>query len=146
MFNDPKKEEQYIIKQLELRDKQFENKDFKLNEGDIVRYLLPRTKLDKKRFRYSPEAYTISGRDGNNYILMAKDGTTITKPRFQLIKDNKVKLADTIEGKWKGVIKEIIGEVGKDKVRVKFEVPGQKDYEDIIPKSFLRSRLNKTEL
>ena len=96
----------------------------------------------------------MSGHDGNNYILMAKDGNTITKPRFQLIKVSGVgspapsnyvaKLAETIPGKWKGIVKEIIGEVGKNKVKIVFVVPGEKDYIDIIPKSYLRSRFNQS--
>ena len=57
-----------------------------------------------------------------------------------------MKVAETIPGKWRGVVKEVIGDVGKNKVRVKFEVPGEKDYEDVIPRSFLRSRFDLTSL
>ena len=57
-----------------------------------------------------------------------------------------MKVAETIPGKWKGVIKEVIGDAGKNKVRVKFEVPGQKDYEDNIPRTYLRSRFNMSGL
>ena len=47
MLNDPDLEERYIIEQLKARDKQLERKDFNLDDGDVVKYLLPRTKLDK---------------------------------------------------------------------------------------------------
>ena len=43
-------------------------------------------------------------------------------------------------------MKEVIGDAGKYKVRVKFEVPGAKDYEDNIPRSFLRSRFDLSSL
>ena len=141
MLDDIKLEEAYILKQLKHKEEQSKNKDFELNEGDRVKYLLPRAKLEKKSFRYSPDAYIIMGKDGNNYILSAKDGTTITRPRYQLVKSSGP-IAETIHGKWKGVIKEVIEDIGQNKVEVRFEVPGEKDYIDIIPKSYLRSRLN----
>ena len=146
MLDDLDLEEKYILENIDKREKQRSTKGFELDEGDLVKYLLPKAKLEKKRFRYSPEAYIISGKDGNNYILSAKDGTTITRPRYQLVKVFGVKVAETIPGKWRGVIKEVIGDAGKNKVRVKFEVPGEKDYEDNIPRSFLRSRFNMSEV
>ena len=146
MLDDLDLEEKYILENIDKREKQRSMKGFELDEGEHVKYLLPRNKLEKKRFRYSPEAYIISGRDGNNYILSAKDGTTITRPRFQLVKVSGVKVAETIPGKWRGIVKEVIGDVGKNKVRVKFEVPGEKDYEDIIARSYLRSRFNLSGL
>ena len=42
------------------------------------------------------------------------------------------------------MIKEVVGDVGKNKARVKFEVPGEDDYSDMIPKSYLRSRFNQS--
>ena len=42
------------------------------------------------------------------------------------------------------MIKVVVGDAGKNKFRVKFEVPGEDDYVDIIPKSYLRSRFNQS--
>jgi len=144
MFDNPALEEAYIFSNLKKRDEQRQMNDFELKEGEFVKYLLPKRHFEKVRFRYSPESYSICGRDGNNYILMAKDGTTITKPRYQLIKANNAPKANTIQGVNKGVIKKVIGDAGKNKVKVLFELPDGGTYEDAIPKSYIRSRFNQT--
>ena len=75
---------------------------------------------------------------------MAADGTVMNKPRF-LIKictdgeNDKMKFAETIPGKLTGRITRIFEEVGKNKVKVAFEMPSGEEYIDIIPKSYLRN-------
>ena len=138
-------EKRYIYKCLEEAEEQRETKTFDIPVGTYVRYILPRHDgLNKKRYQHSPEKYKITGKQGSHYILMAADGNVMTKPRFLLrvCSDNeneKMKLAETIPGKWSGKIKRIIEEVGKNKVRVAFEMPNGGEYIDVIPKSYLRS-------
>jgi hypothetical protein len=72
---------------------------------------------------------------------MANDGTVITKPRYLLVpvkKGEHVNFAETVEGKNTGVIEKVVGDVGKNRVKVIFRMPDGGEYEDIIPKSFLR--------
>lgn len=94
MYENPEKEKEYIFKMQEKHAKQRKIKDFKLNVGDFVRYVLSRDPMNKKRYRVSNESYKIKGRSGNHYVLQASDGSTITKPRFQLV------LADPEKYKW----------------------------------------------
>ena len=75
---------------------------------------------------------------------MAKDGAVINKPRYQLIiADNNCKFAETIVGKNTGVIKRVIEQLPKNKVKVAFEMPDDTEYIDVIPLSYLRDRFNK---
>jgi hypothetical protein len=74
---------------------------------------------------------------------MAKDGNVITKPRYKIIplKDKEKKLfkfAESLPGRWKGAISRIIGDVGKNKIKVAFAMPNGEEYIDIIPKSYLK--------
>jgi hypothetical protein len=142
MFNDLKLEEEYIFEMLTKAEEQRKNKDFELDVGTYVRFILPRSDgISKKRYRVSPEMYLIDSKRGNHYNLMSKDGNVITKPRYLLIpvdKGEQVKFAETIPGKWTGVIDKVIGEVGKGKVKVAFKMPDGSEYIDTIPKSFLK--------
>jgi len=145
MFKDPKLEEEYILKMYDKYDRQQKIKDFELKDGSYVRFIVPRD-TKKKRYQLTKECYKIDGKTGLLYNLVAKDGTEITKPRFQLFlcardgsKPANIKWADTIPGQWNGVVKEILSYNPKtNKYKVLFEVPGQPDYKDEIPASYLR--------
>ena len=119
-------------------------KDFNLNKGTFVRFLLPKWDgFKKKLYNLSPEKYLISGKEGNHYILMAQDGSIILKPRFLIKVCDKneilnMDIAATIPGTSRGKIKRIIHDVGKKHVKVIFELPDGGEYVDIIPKTFLR--------
>jgi len=145
MFNNKKLEEDYIVKCLIKRENQKKIKDFELKDGSFVRYIVPKD-TKKKRYQLSKECYKIDGKTGLMYNLMAQDGTTIIKPRYQLFlcrkdgsKPDNIKFASTIPGKNNGVIKKILSyDKNKNKYKVLFEVPGKDDYVDEIPQSFLR--------
>ena len=142
MFDDPKKEKDYIFMHLEKREKQEQMKDFKLKVGDFVRYIIPRANGRKKRFQYSWECYKIEVVKGNMYTLIARDGRVMNLPRFKLlpVKNTKViKWAKTIPGRNNGVIKRV-GDYDpvKKKWQVFFVVPDKEDYEDWLPDSYLR--------
>ena len=147
MYDDPDKEKEYIFDQLKKRDKQQGIKDLVIKEGSYVRYILPRSNgMVKKRFQYSWECYKVESVKGNMYTLMARDGTVMNLPRFKLIlcskdgsKPNNIKWADTIPGKWTGVISKILSfDPRKNKYTVLFTVPGGEDYVDVVPVRNLR--------
>ena len=147
MFKNPDLEKEYIFKQLAKKEKQEEIKDLHLHEGSFVRYIIPRANGKKKRYQYSHECYRIEKVNGNMYTLMAKDGTVMNKPRFKISLCNKdgskpanMKWADTIPGKWNGLIKNIISfDHRTRKYKVAFVVPDKEDYIDEIPESYMRS-------
>ena len=145
MMQNPKLEKDYIFDLLKKKEKQMSIKDFKLNEGEKVRYAIDRDEK-KKRFQFSPESYIIAGREGNNYVLQAKDGTVLVKPRFklQVVKNNdynKYPLAKTVPNQWNGEITEILEYYPRtNKYKVKFSIPNGDDYVDIIPAVNLRGR------
>ena len=142
MFNDHNLEKEYILKCMDRSERQKRIKDLILPVGSFVRVILPRHDgITKKRYRVSKECYKIDDRRGNMYTLMAKDGTVVTRPRFKLLpcNDPNVKFADTIVGKWNGNIDKILEYYPKkNKYKVRFIVPGQKPYIDVIPVSYLR--------
>ena len=86
MFDNENKEKEYIFKCMDRNEKQRTIKDFQLNNGDYVRYVIARDPLKKKRYQVTNESYMIVGKEGSHYILQAKDGSIIIKPRFQLAK------------------------------------------------------------
>ena len=147
MFEDPDKEKEYIFEQLKKRDKQEGIKDLRIKEGSYVRYILPRSNgMFKKRFQYSWECYKVEAVSGNMYTLMARDGTVMNLPRFKLIlcakdgsKPSNIKWADTIPNRWNGEVKNIISfNPRTNKYKVAFKVPGEEDYIDEIPATYLR--------
>ena len=146
MFDNPDLERDYIFDQLDKRDKQQNIKDLHLTEGSFVRYIIPRANGRKKRYQYSHECYKIANVNGNMYTLIARDGTVMRLPRFKLslccdngTKPKNMKWADTIPGKWNGLIKNIISFDSKSrKYRVAFVVPDKPDYIDEIPESYMR--------
>lgn len=147
MLNDPEKEKEYIFKQLDKREEQEEIKDLHLNVGSFVRYIIPRSNgKNKKRYQYFHECYKIYEVKGNMYTLIARDGTVMNLPRFKIMlcqkdgtKPSNIKWADTIPGKWNGVVKEIISFNERTrKYKVIFSVPDHEDYIDEIPETYLR--------
>ena len=144
MFDDKEKEKEFIFKCMDKRDKQKRIEDFELKDGEYVRYVIKRDPMSKKRYQVSNESYKIAGKEGHHYILEAADGTTMIKPRFQLVRAdvNKYKQARTVEGAWNGVVKEIISyDQRTNKYRVKFSNGNaEEDYIDTIPAGNLRGR------
>lgn len=146
MKDDIDLETKYIRHCLTRRYKAITQPGYQLAENEYVRYVLEHKKTDKKRYKVSRECYIISGKEGNLYILSAKDGTTRLFPRWRLIslgitKPNNIKVADTFPGISKGVVSKIL-RYGKDRNHyvVLFEVPGEEEVEDEIPKSYLRGK------
>jgi hypothetical protein len=144
MFDDPQLEEEYIFKCIEKQEEQRKMKDYELPIGSFVRYILPKHDgITKKRYQVSREYYKIDSKEGNNYVLMAEDGTVITRPRFQLLplkknEKERMKFASTFPGRWTGIIDRVIEEVGKKHVKVAFRMPDGSDYIDIVPKTYLK--------
>lgn len=140
MFQNPDLEKEYIFKCIDKNEKQRNIKDFDLNVGDYVRYVIGRDPMKKKRYRVTHESFKIAGKDGKSYILEARDGSTIIKPRYLLIKadPNKYQQINTIEGSNKGVLQEILSyDKNTNKYKVRFE--GQ-SRPQTIPASYLRGR------
>ena len=143
MFDDKEKEKEYIFKCMKKNEKQKKIEDFELKDGDFVRYVLKRDPMVKKRYQVSNESYKIAGKEGKHYILQAKDGSSMIKPRFQLIidKDKKYNWANTIEDSNKLVLKEILSfDERKNRYKVKFSRPGRSDVIHTIPVSYIRGR------
>jgi hypothetical protein len=141
MFSDIRLKKEYIDKCVVGVEKQKEIKDFELEIGSFVRYILPVGKLEKRRLRVSKDMFQIAGKDGNQYILMARDGTVILRPRYMLVKDDEKsgrKFAETIEGKNTGMIDRVIEEGGKNHLRVAFKLPDGSEYIEKKKKTFLR--------
>ena len=143
MFDDRELEKEYIYKCMDKNEKQKKIKDFELKDDEYVRFVIARDPMHKKRYQVSNESYKIVGKEGNHYILSARDGSTIIKPRFQLIvaDPQKYKWADTIDGSSKMLLKEILSfDHQRNRYRVKFSKPNGQDVISTIPVSFIRGR------
>ena len=143
MFDDKEKEKEYIFKCMDKSEKQKTIKDFELKDGQFVRFVIARDPMMKKRYHVSNESYKIVGKEGKHYILQAKDGSTMIKPRFQLVVTDKEKYkwANKIEGSNKMLLKEILSfDKQHNKYRVKFSKPNGRDTISTIPVSFVRGR------
>lgn len=148
-------EELYIINCL-LHDAGVKtDNEYDLDEGSLVRYVLDKRTFAKVRRKVSVGAYRIDSVEGNNYVIIAKDGTTKKVPRHRLIPvepQQNIPLAETLEeyNANRGVINEILDYDAKNmKYKVRFSVPGGRDYIDYIPVRNMReqapTRLSKLE-
>ena len=100
----------------------------------------------------SREVYKVVGREGQLFIISAKDGSTRLVPRWKLISvgmeiPDNMKFASTIVGVEKGVLKRIVdwGNKDKTKYKVEFEMPDGSVYKDVIPISFVRGKYPQME-
>ena len=143
MFENPELEEKYILKMIEQK-KVIE----RLDEGTFVRYIIPLEKMEKRRSRLSRDMYRVAGYDGNFVILSAKDGSTLTKPRFQLVvcKPAEIEQLEHAQttGKNKAVVKRIVKKIDENRYYVTFVGEDGRDFNDMVPESYLRNRLNLT--
>lgn len=123
MMDNPELEEDYIIKCVENLDRQSRIKDFKLKIGDYVRFLIAKDKFGKDRYTVSRESYKIDQALRNMHTIIAKDGTTLTLPRWRLFKVNEgenKRFGQTL-GSDKGIIDKVLNRnANKFNVRFKY--------------------------
>ena len=74
MEDDIKLEKKFIIRKLYQLNRRRKITDFDLKPDTYVRYILPKDPKKKHRYKVSPEAYKISHKEGNAYVIMARDG------------------------------------------------------------------------
>ena len=133
----------FIIRKIYERERRRKITDFELKEGVFVRYIIPNDKNSKRRYKVSKEAYKISHKDGNAYVLIAQDGTTRTLSRWRLFPlgetlPKKMKFGNTFNRNM-GTVDEILSyDANKNKYTVKFSMPDGSTYIDKIPASYLR--------
>ena len=140
MMDNPQLEKEWIEKCLTRKEEQELIKDFKLKEGDLVRFSIPNDKMSKRRYQTTREAYKIEERNGNIYTIIAKDGTTRELPRWRLVKVDKnenYRLGKTL-GTDKGIVEKINNYVGKSSANVKFKMPDGSTYNKTISRRELR--------
>ena len=107
-----------------------------LKEGDHVRVVLDKKIIGKNRSNLSNEAYVIDSKEGNSFIIRAKDGSIDKYSAYRLVKcDDRYPIAETIKKGKRGIIEEILEyDVKKDKYKVRYD-EGTVDY---IPSKHLR--------
>jgi hypothetical protein len=119
-------EESWIIKKLYETEQRKRLSDYELEKGDFVRYILPREAgglTQKRRYSLSPEKYLVHGHKGYAYVIMAKDGSSLTVPRWRLKRctDEEFKrhpLAETMPSGASIVLTgPVIGRRGMDELR-----------------------------
>jgi hypothetical protein len=105
-------ERAYIIKKIYESERRHKLTDYNLKQDTYVKYIVPRKDMEKHRYKVSPECYKIKGKDGHAYIIMAKDGSTLTITRWRLIPIGKtipkgMKMARSVNSAKHGVIVKI---------------------------------------
>ena len=150
MSDDDQLEKEYIARRLYDRERRRMQVDFELQPGTFVRYILPKEPHVKRRYRVSPEAYKISHRDGNAYVLIARDGTVKTVSRWQIVPigdtlPSTLKFANTF-GNNNGTVQEILDYYPQSRrYKVLFSNPDGTTFEDTIHESFLRGALPQVQ-
>ena len=143
MEDDITLEKKYIIKKIYQKERRRKMTDFELEPDTFVRYILPKDPKKKQRYKVSPEAYKISHKDGNAYVLIAADGTTKTVSRWRIFPlgkelPPKMKFANTF-GNNNGTVNKINSyDERTGKYNVDFIMPDGTIYKDNIPARFLR--------
>ena len=143
MEKDIKLEKKFIIRKLYQLNRRRKITDFELQPNMFVRYILPKDPKKKHRFKVSPEAYKISHKEGNAYVIMAADGTTKTVSRWRLFPlgynlPAKMKFANTF-GTNTGTVSRIISyDRNKRTYDVEFVMPDGTTYNDTIHERNLR--------
>ena len=143
MEQDPNLETQYITEKLYQLERRRKQTNFELQPDTYVRYILPKDPHTKSRFKVSPEAYRISHRDGNAYVLIAQDGTVKTVSRWRIIPlgsslPPKLKFGSSF-GNNNGTVQEILNYNPRThRYTVLFNMPDGSTYQDTIHESFLR--------
>ena len=143
MEDDKNLEKKYIIKKLYEVERRQKIKDFELEPDTFVRYILPKDPKKKRRYKVSPEAYKISHKEGNAYVIMAADGTTKTVSRWRLFPlgkrlPAKMKFARTF-GNNMGTVHKIISHNKRaGTYNVEFIMPDGTTYNDTISEKGLR--------
>ena len=127
-----------------VKEQQFNDRREFYREGDRVRIVLEKNRLGKNRTNLSKEAYEVTGRHGNQWVIRAEDNSVDTYPGYRLVKcDARYQLAKTIKtGTRKtateAVVEKIVSYNPKnDKYRVKWE--GLKTPSKPIPSKDLRT-------
>jgi hypothetical protein len=130
-------EQEYIDKKIQETDAIMKRRK-KYSDGTKVRIKNAPKGLDKKRSNVTPEAYTIEGREGNQYLIKSIDGSIDKVPYFKIVpvkKSAPIKMAETIKQGKRGIVEKILGYDAKtDKYRVVYD-EGTKDK---IPAKSLR--------
>jgi hypothetical protein len=143
MENDMKLEKKFIIRKLYQLNRRRKITDFDLTPDTYIRYILPKDPKKKHRYKISPEAYKISHKEGNAYVIMAKDGTTKTIARWRMFPLGKnlpenMKFADTF-GNNDGTVSKINSyDKRNHKYNVEFTMPDGTTYNDTVHERNLR--------
>jgi hypothetical protein len=124
MDRDRKIEQKWMIKKVYETERRRKIVDFELHEGDMVRYIMPIEAGKKKRYTISPERYRIHGHEGHACIIMARDGSVKTVPRWRLkpSDDEKYRFAETVGTGNSGMVHKI-WDLKKEMYQVKWKVP-----------------------
>jgi hypothetical protein len=143
MEDDIKLEKKFIIRKLYQLNRRRKITDFDLKPDTYVRYILPKDPKKKHRYKISPEAYKISHKEGNAYVIMARDGTTKTLARWRIFPigttlPENMKFANTF-GNNAGTVSKINSYDKKNhKYNVEFTMPDGSTYVDTIHERNLR--------
>ena len=143
MEDDVKLEKKFIIRKLYQLNRRRKITDFDLKPDMYVRYILPKDPKKKHRYKVSPEAYKISHKEGNAYVILARDGTAKTVARWRLFPvgtslPENMKFANTF-GNNAGTVNKINSyDKRNHKYNVEFTMPDGTTYNDTIHERNLR--------
>ena len=106
---------------------------YNLKPGDVVRVINDNKAMTKKRTNAS-NGYVVDSKQGNKYIIKAKDNSAVLMPRYRLVKGN-APLEESIDDGKHAVIDKIIS---YDSKRARYKVLYEGGEADTIPVSSVR--------
>ena len=108
-------EQEYITKQ-------HDNNPYDFKPNDRVRIVKAKEPLSKKRSNLTKEVYIVDSRDGNQFIVKAKDNSVDKYPGYRLVKTKNNNIAETIKNDKRGIVNNILDYNERtDKYKVQYE-------------------------
>jgi hypothetical protein len=122
--------------------------DYELSPPFYARFIIPKTLMQKSRYRVSKGLVKVIGRDGKGYVCVAADGSTRVMQRWRLFPVQNMsdyELEPTL-GTKEGVIEQIVRKVKDGKYLVRWTRPDGKIDEEVTTVNNIRGQSGGKEM
>ena len=146
MFHDCELEEAYISKCIFENKAKMKKLHEEIKPGMKVRYILDSNdKMNKTRYKLSPNYYIVDSIDNFKAGIIAKDGYVKSVPLYRIVKlkpsETRVPFAESIEESSRGIIEDMIDYDPKRKsAKVRFKLPNGNFEIQTIPLRYIRDQ------
>jgi uncharacterized protein (DUF2267 family) len=144
-----KDEKKYIFKMLYDQEQRERISDYDLSVPFYARFIIPKSLMEKSRYRVSKGVVKVVGRDGKGYVCVAADGSTRVMQRWRLFpvggSQGEYDLEKTL-GTKQGIIDQIVKRAGGGKYVVRWTRPDGKVDEEVTTANNITSQSGGKEM